>query len=623
MKIERPTDVVISNGGKSQEFTIAASAKAFKILSSNLYQNKIRAIVRELSCNAFDAQKVNGSTEQIIIKAPTGFSPNFEIRDFGPGLSDEDVKTLYTTYFESTKAESNEFIGALGLGSKSPFSYTDVFTVISHHGGKERAYLCMIDNGIPTLKSLHVKDSNTTGLHIIVPVQPKDYETFNDEIHYVVSPFPKGSFSVEGSFDFPEDDFFTMDSSYLFTECNAIYGNIVYPLDKTPGIKYNALKQNYKQAFFRFELGELDITPSREELSFDEQTVKTIIERVNTKNAEVIAEHRDEYLSLIAESKFRQALRFAYNLPAAFRTEVLLGTPELNNKMFLDGLKFIKIYDEKWRLIKPNLANNPIATFASIHNTIHSIIVADGKYTISALQDETRYNGNGHIIIEPEDLDTYLRIFEGDTVNVVKASDLEIKKKPKQNWSLKTFEPSTKYLSNIDLDELCEDDFLLFESRDSYFFNAKDGDYTIEIGLAKRLNNRIVVAPLGKKSLKVFKDHQENNIRILQKFFKDNKVSKGLDEYFVRKCKEEKLLGFIVDRFSNFENYNMFLEFAKLIPEYNELKKQVDNNHEKDLAELSRIKELNPVIIKLLKSIYFSDLDQDLIDNITKLWVEQ
>ena len=60
MKIEKPIQQVISNSGKSQEFTIAASAKAFKILSSNLYQNKIRAIVRELSCNAFDAQKVNG-----------------------------------------------------------------------------------------------------------------------------------------------------------------------------------------------------------------------------------------------------------------------------------------------------------------------------------------------------------------------------------------------------------------------------------------------------------------------------------------------------------------------------------------------------------------------------------
>ena len=239
------------------------------------------------------------------------------------------------------------------------------------------------------------------------------------------------------------------------------------------------------------------------------------------------------------------------------------------------------------------------------------------------MQDETWCNGNGHIIIEPEDLDTYLRIFEGDTVNVVKASGLEIKKKSKQNWSLKTFEPGAKYLSNIDLDELCEDDFLLFESRDSYFFNSENGDYTIEIALAKGLNNRIVVAPLGKKDLKVFKDHRENNIRILQKFFKDNKVSKGLDEYFVRTCKKEKLLGFIVDRFSNFENYNMFLGFAKLIPEYNELKKQVDDAHEKDLAELRRIKELNPVIIKLLKLIHFSDLDRELVNNITKLWVEQ
>ena len=36
-------------------FRIEASSKAFEILANNLYKDKILAVVRELSCNAFDA----------------------------------------------------------------------------------------------------------------------------------------------------------------------------------------------------------------------------------------------------------------------------------------------------------------------------------------------------------------------------------------------------------------------------------------------------------------------------------------------------------------------------------------------------------------------------------------
>jgi hypothetical protein len=48
-------EAVLSNVGEIGEFRIRNSAKAFNILSSGLYANKVRAIVRELSCNAVDS----------------------------------------------------------------------------------------------------------------------------------------------------------------------------------------------------------------------------------------------------------------------------------------------------------------------------------------------------------------------------------------------------------------------------------------------------------------------------------------------------------------------------------------------------------------------------------------
>ena len=61
MIIKGENDVVIGNAGETKTFTIAASAKAFKVLSSNIYKNKIRAVVRELVCNAVDAHVLNGN----------------------------------------------------------------------------------------------------------------------------------------------------------------------------------------------------------------------------------------------------------------------------------------------------------------------------------------------------------------------------------------------------------------------------------------------------------------------------------------------------------------------------------------------------------------------------------
>ena len=83
-------DPILSNVGATGEFRIRNSAKAFKILSDGLYSNKIRAIVRELSCNAVDshvaADKENVPFE---VHLPTMLEPWFSVKDFGIGLDND------------------------------------------------------------------------------------------------------------------------------------------------------------------------------------------------------------------------------------------------------------------------------------------------------------------------------------------------------------------------------------------------------------------------------------------------------------------------------------------------------------------------------------------------------
>ncbi len=101
MKIDTKTRKIIrSDDFKETGFRIEANAKAFDILSSKIYTDVPLAIVRELSTNAFDAHVENNCADKPFdVKLPNALDPEFAIRDFGPGLSDENIETIYTTYF--------------------------------------------------------------------------------------------------------------------------------------------------------------------------------------------------------------------------------------------------------------------------------------------------------------------------------------------------------------------------------------------------------------------------------------------------------------------------------------------------------------------------------------------
>lgn len=292
MKLIEDNEVILGSAGATSKFKIAASAKAFKILSSGLYKNKIRAVVRELTCNVVDAHKLNGTKDAFEIKAPTQLDPRFIIRDFGPGLNEDDITNLYSTYFASTKSNSNDFIGALGLGSKSPFSYTDTFTVVSYHGGKVRGFTAMLDGGEPTLRKVFeedMKDEEKTGIEITVPVKLTDINRWHEEIKYVLRPFADWPHVLKGCSApqyFPTRagktrDWFALNLGYEEHGLFAVYGNIVYPLNDVPGLNRPWMSVNNSSVFIHFDLGELDIAASREELSLDEMTIANIISRVN------------------------------------------------------------------------------------------------------------------------------------------------------------------------------------------------------------------------------------------------------------------------------------------------------------------------------------------------------
>ena len=177
MLLKERTETVQTSGlGEGNNFTIAASAKAFEVLSSNLYQNKILAVIREITCNAADAHSMVGKDlSGIEVNLPTFNMPSFSVRDYGPGLSHGDVMELYTTYFRSTKDNNASAIGGFGLGSKSPFAVADQFTVTSWHGGTKSVYVCYKQDGLPRVNHITTEPSSEpSGLSVSVVVKAQD-----------------------------------------------------------------------------------------------------------------------------------------------------------------------------------------------------------------------------------------------------------------------------------------------------------------------------------------------------------------------------------------------------------------------------------------------------------------
>lgn len=317
----------ISSSGKS--FGIVASGKAFKILSSSLYNFKPLAVVREISCNARDAHAMCGKLDQPFeVRLPSHGSLHFSVRDFGPGLADEDVMGLYTTYFQSTKAESNEAIGGLGLGSKSPLSYSSSFQVTSYHNGMKRSYLAFQnDNGEPDIYRIsesEMEDGVSTGLEVTVPVAESDIYKFVRSAENVYRFFEVKPTVYSGSAFEPAEDFYDSPlesfeikvleyedgkyarfyKNFTISEISndpiwAKMGDVIYPVSIKHIFEDSNVQHSKASAFFRAarfgkmvvdcEIGELDINAGREGLSYDKATIsrlQTIMSTIYTKLAQ-------------------------------------------------------------------------------------------------------------------------------------------------------------------------------------------------------------------------------------------------------------------------------------------------------------------------------------------------
>lgn len=284
-----------SNVKGAVEFGFGATAsKIFSMLSTGLYTNKEVAVLHELGANALDAHKLLGKEDvPFEIVFPTSLDNHLRVRDFGPGLSEEDVYRFLTNFGESSKQDSNSMIGGWGIGSKSPVAVTSTWNILSKHQGQLKEYLVFVnDESVPSLILIRTEDCDPseTGLEVVIPVRPSNFNIWKYCVesvfrHYQVKPELKNIDRF--TWLRQTDSYFNSPTKYHFNpgsrqDVNYIVVNqreysidrykISNELDKFGDCVGSELLNVFP---LHFSTGEIDLTLSREGIQYTKKTIQS------------------------------------------------------------------------------------------------------------------------------------------------------------------------------------------------------------------------------------------------------------------------------------------------------------------------------------------------------------
>ena len=308
MQVVTTPQTVVSGGvERTGVFAISTrnQAQVMAILREGLYTDKVLAVLREYSSNAWDSHRTSGKGHvPIKVTLPTDMNPTLIIRDFGPGMSEEDIFEVFTQYGDSTKRDDDESVGAFGIGSKSGFSYSRQFTVISYHSGMKRIYTAVLEEtDIGRMDRMYEEPcGDETGIEIRIAVERPDMYLFNEraktyfryydprpEINIGIPEVKQvkvdHGFLIETENSGNSGGFYASPSGGGYNEWIAVMGCNPYR------INMNQVKSELEKAGLWvavpkmsgglvFKIGEVEVSANREELKYTAKTKKAIVEQL-------------------------------------------------------------------------------------------------------------------------------------------------------------------------------------------------------------------------------------------------------------------------------------------------------------------------------------------------------
>lgn len=302
-----------SLGGKRTAMTLdMSSLPHIMSVLTDLYSDPIKAIIREYSTNALDAHAMIGKTAPIEIHTPNSLSPFFKVRDYGQGMSVDFIENVYSQYGNSTKRDTNDQVGMLGLGGKSGLTYTAQFQIISiFNGVKIHVMVSKSEDGSGVMEIVDtIVTDEPSGVEIIIPV--KYTHEFSERIRDFFKYWKPGTVLVDGKFPEFVGDFnecFWINDEILIVPNNSDYNYVVMG-----NVPYRAEGLTGSYAEYRIiafvPIGSVAFPPNREELMYTEETKRTIA-RVSKEAHAGIAKKIQEEID--AEPTYLDAIALWHN----------------------------------------------------------------------------------------------------------------------------------------------------------------------------------------------------------------------------------------------------------------------------------------------------------------------
>lgn len=154
------------------------------VMFESFYRDPARAALREYLANAYDAHTAKGGVlPPIQVTLPQGdTNPMLTIRDFGNGISEEEIIAYIGSHGASTRKHSNDFMGGYGLGAKSAFALGDEFFIVSYQGGNGVKARVSVDEKrqsfVDVLERFPTEESD--GVLVEVAVSPSHLKALDD-----------------------------------------------------------------------------------------------------------------------------------------------------------------------------------------------------------------------------------------------------------------------------------------------------------------------------------------------------------------------------------------------------------------------------------------------------------
>jgi len=299
---------------------------------SNMYSDGSLAVAREYICNALDSHVEAGNSDPVLVTSPSHFNPTLIVEDFGVGLSHDEVLNVYAKYGASTKRNSNEQIGAFGIGAKSAFTVGTQFVVTAVKDGELTMALFALDaNGAPTVNIVK-RESTDEPNGVKVEIGVKDVQGVQNALDKLCATLPVGSVLVDGvqpvsvwdatkalaedvHVAWREERYSESDPAWVVVMGGVPYAlpsAVVDSLDHRQRSIVRGVQNTDAKVILSVPIGAVDITPSREDLRVTDKTTATLsamVEKFNRLLPAWISEQIDEAKTLVGAMIMRRKLQ--------------------------------------------------------------------------------------------------------------------------------------------------------------------------------------------------------------------------------------------------------------------------------------------------------------------------